>query len=72
MARLRLCRPLRIFRSPYFVLSLAYIIGAIADLFIPSASGLAMLLMVAIYPVLVRLGASRLSAGRRHRHGLLS
>lgn len=34
-----LCRPLRIFRSPYFVLSLAYIIGAIADLFIPSASG---------------------------------
>lgn len=27
-----LCRPLRIFRSPYFVLSLAYIIGAIADL----------------------------------------
>ena len=35
-----LCRPLRIFRSPYFVLSLAYIIG----------------------PVLVRLGASRLSA----------
>ena len=57
-----LCRPLRIFRSPYFVLSLAYIIGAIADLFIPSASGLAMLLMVTIYPVLVRLGASRLSA----------
>lgn len=50
-----LCRPLRIFRSPYFVLSLAYIIGAIADLFIPSASGLAMLLMVTIYPVLVRL-----------------
>ena len=44
-----LCRPLRIFRSPYFVLSLAYIIGAIADLFIPSASGLAMLLMVTIY-----------------------
>lgn len=40
-----LCRPLRIFRSPYFVLSLAYIIGAIADLFIPSASGLAMLLI---------------------------
>ena len=31
-------------------------------LFIPSASGLAMLLMVTIYPVLVRLGASRLSA----------
>ena len=53
---------LRAFRSPYFVLSLAYIIGAIADLFIPSASGLAMLLMVTIYPVLVRLGASRLSA----------
>ncbi len=57
-----LCRPLRIFRSPYLVLSLAYVIGAVADLFIPSASGLAMLLMVSIYPVLVKLGASRLSA----------
>ncbi len=38
-----LCRPLRIFRSPYFVLSLAYIIGAIADLFIPSAKYMSMI-----------------------------
>ena len=57
-----LSRPLRVFRSPYIVLALSYIVGAVADLFIPSASGLAMLLMVTMYPVLVKLGASRLSA----------
>lgn len=57
-----LSRPLRAFKSPYIVLALSYIVGAIADLFIPSASGLAMLLMVTMYPVLVKLGVSRLSA----------
>ena len=57
-----LSRPLRVFKSPYIVLSLSYIVGAIADLFIPSASGLAMLLMVTMYPVLVKLGASRVAA----------
>lgn len=55
-------RPLRVFRSPYVVLAMSYVIGALADLFIPSASGLAMLLMVTMYPVLVKLGVSRLSA----------
>lgn len=55
-------RPLRIFKSPYVVLAMSYIVGAVADLFIPSASGLAMLLMVTMYPVLVKLGVSRLSA----------
>ena len=57
-----LSRPLRVFKSPYLVLAMSYFVGAVADLFIPSASGLAMLLMVTMYPVLVRLGASRLSA----------
>lgn len=55
-------RPLRIFKSPYIVLAMAYVVAACADLFIPSASGLALLLMVTIYPVLVRLGVSKLSA----------
>ena len=55
-------RPLRVFKSPYLVLALSYVVGAVADLFIPSASGLSMLLMVTMYPVLVRLGVSRLSA----------
>ena len=49
-------RPLRVFKSPYLVLALSYVVGAVADLFIPSASGLSMLLMVTMYPVLVRLG----------------
>lgn len=57
-----LSRPLRLLKSPYLVLSLSYLIGAFADLFIPSASGLAMLLMVTMYPVLVRLGVSRVAA----------
>lgn len=57
-----LSRPLKVLNSPYVVLAATYVIGAIADLFIPSASGLAMLLMVTMYPVLVKLGASRLSA----------
>ena len=57
-----LSRPLRLLKSPYLVLSLSYVVGAFADLFIPSASGLAMLLMVTLYPVLVRLGNSPLSA----------
>ena len=41
-----LSRPLRVFKSPYLVLAMSYVVGALADLFIPSASGLAMLLMV--------------------------
>ena len=55
-------RPLRVFKSPYLVLSMAYVVAACADLFIPSASGLALLFMVTIFPVLVNLGVSKLSA----------
>ncbi|MCF0253966.1 MAG: C4-dicarboxylate transporter DcuC [Duodenibacillus sp.] len=55
-------RPLRAFKSPYVVLALSYIVGQLMNIFIPSASGLAMLLMVTMYPVLVRLGVSPLSA----------
>nr|WP_086940010.1 C4-dicarboxylate transporter DcuC [Thaumasiovibrio occultus] len=51
-------RPLSVFKSPYVVLALTYILGQILNIFIPSAVGLAMLLLVALYPVLVRIGCT--------------
>ncbi|POT55045.1 C4-dicarboxylate transporter [Citrobacter amalonaticus] len=57
-----LSRPLKLIRSPYIVLAATYIIGQIMAQFITSASGLGMLLMVTLFPTLVSLGVSRLSA----------
>ena len=55
-------RPLLALRAPYIVMSAAWIVGMFLGLCINSASGLAMLLMVTIFPVLISLGVSRLSA----------
>ena len=55
-------RPLLALRSPYIVMSAAWVVGMLLGLCINSASGLAMLLMVTIFPVLISLGVSRLSA----------
>lgn len=55
-------RPLMALRSPYIVMSAAWVVGMLLGLCINSASGLAMLLMVTIFPVLISLGVSRLSA----------
>ena len=57
-----LSRPLKLIRSPYVVLAATYVIGQIMAQFITSASGLGMLLMVTLFPTLVSLGVSRLSA----------
>ncbi len=54
--------PLKLLRSPYLVIGVSYIIGQIINIFIPSAAGLGTLLMVTVYPVLIRLGVSRLAA----------
>ena len=54
--------PLKMLKSPYLVVGLSYIIGQVMNVFIPSAAGLGTLLMVTMYPVLVRLGVSPLSA----------
>ncbi len=51
-------KPLSLFKSPYVVLALTYILGQVLNIFIPSAVGLAMLLLVAMYPVLVRIGCT--------------
>lgn len=55
-------KPLMLLRSPYLVMAGAWIVGMLLGLCINSASGLAMLLMVTVFPVLVSLGVSRLSA----------
>ncbi|MCF0157178.1 MAG: C4-dicarboxylate transporter DcuC [Veillonella sp.] len=55
-------RPLSKMKSPYLVLSLTFIINMFMSLVIPSASGLAMLMMVTIFPILVRLGVSPVGA----------
>ncbi|GAL04554.1 anaerobic C4-dicarboxylate transporter DcuC [Photobacterium aphoticum] len=55
-------KPLGYFKSPYLVMAMGYIIGQLLNIFIPSASGLGLLLMVTLYPILVRLGVSKMSA----------
>lgn len=55
-------KPLLAFRSPYLVMAGAWVLGMFLGLCINSASGLAMLLMVTVFPVLISLGVSRLSA----------
>lgn len=55
-------KPLQKLNSPYIVLALSYIVGQILNVFIPSASGLGVLLMVTVYPILISLGVSKLSA----------
>ena len=55
-------RPLVKLKSPYVVLALSWIMGMCIGLCINSASGLAMLLMVTVYPILIGLGVSRLAA----------
>ena len=52
-------KPLQLFHAPYIVLGLGYIVGQILNIFIPSASGLGMLLMLTMYPILVSLGVSK-------------
>lgn len=55
-------RPLSLLKSPYLLLAAAYIAGQLLNIVIPSAAGLCVLLMATMYPVLVSLGVSRLSA----------
>ncbi|MDF2500537.1 MAG: dcuD 2 [Anaerosporomusa subterranea] len=55
-------KPLLALRSPYIVMAGAWVVGMFLGLCINSASGLAMLLMVTMFPVLISLGVSRLSA----------
>jgi len=56
-------KPLSIFRKqPYIAASLVIPIGQVLFVAIPSAAGLSLLLMASLYPILIRLGVSRISA----------
>lgn len=55
-------RPLARLQAPYVVLALGYAVGQVLNIFIPSAAGLAMLLLVTLFPTLVRLGVSKAAA----------
>mgnify|MGYP000856646355 CR=1 FL=1 len=55
-------KPLGRLNAPYIVMSLSFLLCMFMALFIPSASGLAMLMMVTVFPILTRLGVSRVGA----------
>ncbi|CAM3597378.1 C4-dicarboxylate transporter DcuC [Parendozoicomonas haliclonae] len=52
-------QPLMRLNSPYLMLAFAFILGQALSLFISSATGLGLLLMATLYPVLIRLGCSK-------------
>lgn len=54
-------KPLKLIKAPYIVMTLGFILSLILNVFIPSAAGLALLLMVSLYPVMVMGGISRQS-----------
>lgn len=55
--------PLKYVKSPYIVMALAYIIGQVLVMVVPSAAGLAMLLLVLLFPILTSMGISPAAAG---------
>ncbi len=54
--------PIKHIKSPYLLLVLSFFMSQFLVLFIPSHAGLGLLLMVMLYPVLIRAGVSKLSA----------
>jgi DcuC family C4-dicarboxylate transporter len=54
--------PLKRIRSTYVLLVLSFVVAQAMALVVPDASGQNLLLMVTLYPILIRLGATRLSA----------
>lgn len=55
-------KPISRFRSPYMVLALCYLVSVVLQMFVTSATGLGLLLMVTLYPVLRNIGLSPASA----------
>ncbi len=54
--------PIKKIKSPYILLVACFYISQILVIFIPSHAGLALLLMVTMYPILIKAGVSKLSA----------
>lgn len=55
--------PLKYVKSPYLVLALGYILGQMLAMVVPSAAGLAMLLLVLLHPILISVGLSPAASG---------
>lgn len=55
-------KPLSKLKAPYLVLAGGYIVGQLLVTVIPSAAGLAMLLLVALFPILKAVGTSPAAA----------
>lgn len=55
-------RPLKSIRNPYFLSCMGFLVSQIMGMAIPSAAALGLLLMVTLYPVLIRAGVSRMTA----------
>nr|MBS9778184.1 C4-dicarboxylate transporter DcuC [Gammaproteobacteria bacterium] len=55
-------KPLSKVKQPYFLLCGFYILGVFLNMFITSATGLGLLFMVTIFPILVGMGISKYSA----------
>ena len=55
-------KPLSMIKSPYILLGAAFLVSQVMAIFVPSHAGLALLLMVTLYPLLVRSGVSQMSA----------
>ena len=58
-----LAAPIAKFKHPYITLILTYFLGVVLFMFIPSAAGLAILLLVLLLPVLKAVGVSPAAAG---------
>jgi len=54
--------PLKFIKSPYLLLVFGFFVSQFLVLFIPSHAGLGLLLMVTMYPILIRSGVSKMSA----------
>ncbi|QIW16064.1 anaerobic C4-dicarboxylate transporter DcuC [Pasteurellaceae bacterium RH1A] len=52
-------RPLQYIRSPYILMVAAYFVACLMSLAVPSATGLGVLLMATLFPVMVNMGISR-------------
>lgn len=55
-------RPLKALRSPYILLFFSFLLASVLQLAIPSATGLAVLLMGTMFPIMIGLGLSPASA----------
>lgn len=55
-------KPISLLKNPYLILAVVFIFGHFLGLVITSAAGLAMLLIVTLYPLIIRVGCSSISA----------